>query len=800
MAGEAVRSLHADIGFMIDDLPLRKLERMLDQLKQHMLGGAAERYEKDLRETGESAKEMASKSGKAAKETKEMGSAADQASEDARELGNEAEKTASRMQRLGSAARSVGNSIGSAFSRLHSYTNGFERLRNESTSAIDSIRRGFLSLGSTALKMPFTLPAVVAGGSLGYGAVSGTKKALTLAGEKENAMLAMSFFGSSEERGQSIYDQLVNFAATTPYGLNFTREQATGLMGMYKGMQGDAFDADKMIGSSMRALRGFGDAAGLTGAGEGGADRALLGFRQIGTVGKLQLEELRQVTENLLIPMELIRKELGLTKEEMASIGDLNIDAEKAMNAILRALEKNFGGGMEKLSKTMLGMTSQLKDTWQLSVTAIGDGMAVPVKRILTDLVGTTDFTSDEFKKFEARLRGFGASIGSVFESLYKEIKVRGSAAFEHIRTNYLDNEKFQKLPFNEKISFVLGDIKSQFDKWYEADGRTMIESGAQKFVDFTIGTIESNLPGITSMGVKIGSSIAQGMISGVTDAARDNPALAALLGFIATPGGIPAKLIGGSVAGGTALIVKGDEKAREFISSGGFQSADVAKQKFEAINGAKAPDWITDVDQLNPASAKYYRNDPRWNGVAAPGDSVETIKSGFQSSGGMKQQISDDQIKGLQNYLGGVVDGSNKNGLSFVPFDGYISELHRGERVLTAEENKRFSKGIFTTFEEPSWPDSENKRHTLGVSDEQIEALNRTERVMAGEDRRQSASPGGSSNAGMGAFSPTIHQNFVVNGGEPGRVEKEARNGTVDAWEEMWRSLGRRNPFATEF
>ncbi|MDR3260037.1 MAG: phage tail tape measure protein [Fusobacteriaceae bacterium] len=33
-------------------------------------------------------------------------------------------------------------------------------------------------------------------------------------------------------------------------------------------------------------------------------------------------------------------------------------------------------------------------------------------------------------------------------------------------------------------------------------------------------------------------------------------------------------------------------------------------------------------------------------------------------------------------------IDGSNAKGLNYVPFDGYISELHRGERILTAEEN----------------------------------------------------------------------------------------------------------------
>lgn len=39
------------------------------------------------------------------------------------------------------------------------------------------------------------------------------------------------------------------------------------------------------------------------------------------------------------------------------------------------------------------------------------------------------------------------------------------------------------------------------------------------------------------------------------------------------------------------------------------------------------------------------------------------------------------------------AVDGSHANGLANVPFDGYIGELHKGERVLTAEENKDYNR-----------------------------------------------------------------------------------------------------------
>ena len=43
---------------------------------------------------------------------------------------------------------------------------------------------------------------------------------------------------------------------------------------------------------------------------------------------------------------------------------------------------------------------------------------------------------------------------------------------------------------------------------------------------------------------------------------------------------------------------------------------------------------------------------------------------------------------------VGDNIAGSYKTGLSFVPYDGFIAELHKGERVLTAEENKLYNKG----------------------------------------------------------------------------------------------------------
>jgi len=362
----------------------------------------------------------------------------------------------------------------------------------------------------------------------GLGATATIAYPLKLAGQMEQAQIAMEYFTESAERGMDFLKRLQAFAARTPFEFAQVRDVATGLMPLYKNM----YSVDKAMDETIRSITAFGDAAGFTGAGIEGMERALLGFRQIGTMGKLQMEELRQVTENLLIPMDIVLKELGLTGDALQDLGKQGISAKVAMEAIIRALEKNFAGGMEKMSQSLLGLVSTVKDTANLVVMNFGTGMAGPVKRILLDIVGWSDYTGEKFEAFKAKLQRAGREIGERFEAVYKKAK----AFFDQLARR----EDWQKADWAGKLLILIEEVDRQV------------------------------VPKMAEVGAKLGAQLGQGVIQGLWEAIKSDPLTAALLGAWVgskTPGPIWAKvLVGGGIAA-TPWVVKGAETATEYVA-----------------------------------------------------------------------------------------------------------------------------------------------------------------------------------------------------------------------------------------
>jgi len=408
-------------------------------------------------------------------------------------------------------------------------------------NAVDKASRIINQIKSTLAPVALTAGA-------GMGVMAGYS--LKLAGDMEQARIAMDFFTGSAQKGKEFLEELTAFAAATPFEFPFLQESAIGLMGAYKGVM----DVDSAMKQTMRTIKAFGDAAGLTGAGMQGMELSLLGFKQIGMVGTLGMEELRQVTENLRIPMTMIQKELGLTSDQMKNLGDQGIPASKAMEAILKALEENFSGGMKKLSESLLGLMSTAKDTARFTVTAFGDGMAGPIKRILTDIVGSTDYTSKEFQKFLSEIKDIGKNVGEALEKGYNKAK----KFFDLLSSN----EEFQKMDWGDKIVYALDQMMVAMDEWVSGPGGKQAEKVFIKLAE--IGT----RAWLTAIG---------GMFKGSADALMS--------GNIVGAGGLA---LGGALLGG-GMLIRGGVGAAKGAYSAGKDIYNFGKGLFKGSNAADA-------------------------------------------------------------------------------------------------------------------------------------------------------------------------------------------------------------------
>lgn len=88
------------------------------------------------------------------------------------------------------------------------------------------------------------------------------------------------------------------------------------------------------------------------------------------------------------------------------------------------------------------------------------------------------------------------------------------------------------------------------------------------------------------------------------------------------------------------------------------------------------------------------------WNGIKSIGDSILGWVSDFAGKIG---SFVSGIIDGFKNIVSGAndaksaaksVNGKHANGLDYVPYNGYVAELHEGERVLTKQQNREYNEG----------------------------------------------------------------------------------------------------------
>lgn len=341
---------------------------------------------------------------------------------------------------------SIQDRISSPAKRIEASLKHLGGVRTVTIRAVDQVSKVVKRIAST-----LTSPLALMGG--GAGATAAVVFPLRVSGEMYRARQSIEFYSGSLDEGKKNFEDFVNFALKSPiYELPFVAQTAGQLLAT-----GQTADFAK------RSLQAFGNAAMYTGAGMSQLELAFYGFKQISAVGTLQMEELRQVTENLNVPLAWVAEEMGLTGDELRNVGNAAIPANKAMEAIVRTFEKRFP--MKSFNDDLLALTANVKESGRVIVWQFGDGMAKPVTRILQDLTGILDPTSDKFANFKNQVSDAGAQVGEFFERGYNRFK------------DLFGDEKFKGMSIGDKLITVIDRGLDGMIGYLDGPGGAKIES-----------------------------------------------------------------------------------------------------------------------------------------------------------------------------------------------------------------------------------------------------------------------------------------------------------------------------------
>ena len=228
-----------------------------------------------------------------------------------------------------------------------------------------------------------SLKTAIAGALAAAGVGVFTKSIVDAAASAEQLRLRLQVVTGE---GEKTFQTLLAWASKLPISTEkavdmFISLQAMGLRPTLDQMT-LLVDTALALGGSVETVEGIGRALG-----------------QIASKGKLSMEEVLQLAERGVPVFEILREELGLTKEELSQLGDQGISASEAIAAIFRGLEKRFKGASKEFAGTWKGLMEQLSDLWyRFRLTVAESGPFQVLKKAVSDLIDFLNTKTGQIK------------------------------------------------------------------------------------------------------------------------------------------------------------------------------------------------------------------------------------------------------------------------------------------------------------------------------------------------------------------------------------------------------------------
>lgn len=266
---------------------------------------------------------------------------------------------------------------------------GFADKCNKMTGALSAIAA--VQLGSVFTGM--------AGGILNMGIAS-----VQAAAQMRQYEIAFQTMLKSAEAGTQMLRDLQQFAAETPFDV-------PGVVSAGQQLMAFGFKAEEII----PMLTNLGDAASGLGLGTEGVSRLAYALGQMQTSGKLNAQDMMQLTSAGIAAWDMLAQAAGKTVAEMKELCSKGaIDSKAAVQTIVAGMNDQFGGMMAKTSDEVAGLLANIEETAGNTSAAVGKYLteAFNIKGILKDV-------SDRLGEFQQKMQMAteqGKSLGDVIK------------------------------------------------------------------------------------------------------------------------------------------------------------------------------------------------------------------------------------------------------------------------------------------------------------------------------------------------------------------------------------------------
>lgn len=266
---------------------------------------------------------------------------------------------------------------------------GFADKCNKMTGALSAIAA--VQLGSVFTGM--------AGGILNMGIAS-----VQAAAQMRQYEIAFQTMLKSTEAGTQMLRDLQQFAAETPFDV-------PGVVSAGQQLMAFGFKAEEII----PMLTNLGDAASGLGLGTEGVSRLAYALGQMQTSGKLNAQDMMQLTSAGISAWDMLAQAAGKTVAEMKDLCSKGaIDSKAAVQTIIAGMNDQFGGMMAKTSDEVAGLLANIEETAGNTSAAVGKYLteAFNIKGILKDV-------SDRLGEFQQKMQTAteqGKSLGDVIK------------------------------------------------------------------------------------------------------------------------------------------------------------------------------------------------------------------------------------------------------------------------------------------------------------------------------------------------------------------------------------------------